>query len=94
LGFGRWRLNPYPLILLQKDRPLDDGPLRLGIITVPEFLTQRFKAPEALIIFVFLIVYNVSILEEMGPIFEVLMEIPYLYGLLLSGLVIVFYVDT
>jgi sodium/proline symporter len=70
---------------------------RLGTMTIPGFLAERFQAKEArifsaLVISVFMIVYNVSILKGMGHIFEVLMGVPYIFGVLLSGLIIVLYV--
>jgi len=71
---------------------------RLGTMTVPGFLAERFAAPEArilsaLVIAVFLVVYNVSILKGMGHVFEVLMGMPYAVGVLVSGLIIVVYVS-
>lgn len=70
---------------------------RLSTMTVPDFFGKRFSSKEArvfsaFIICIFMIVYNVSILKGMGHIFEVLMGIPYLWGVLISGLIIVFYV--
>ena len=71
---------------------------RLGTMTVPGFLAERFKAKEArvlaaLVISLFLIIYNVSILKGMGNAFEGLMEIPYIWGVLLSGIIIILYVS-
>ena len=71
---------------------------RLKTMTIPGFLAERFASPEArifsaLVIAIFLIVYNVSILKGMGHIFEVLMGIPYWVGVLLSGAIIVVYVS-
>ncbi|MBE0433222.1 sodium/proline symporter, partial [candidate division WOR-3 bacterium] len=70
---------------------------RLKTMTVPGFLGARFQSDfacifSALIIVVFMIVYNVSILKGMGHIFEVLMNIPYAYGVLISCVIILFYV--
>lgn len=70
---------------------------RLGTMTIPGFLAERFGSREArlfsaLVIALFLIVYNVSILKGMGHIFQVLMGMPYVYGVLLSGAIIVLYV--
>lgn len=70
---------------------------RLKTMTVPGFLGERFQSDfacvfSALIIVVFMIVYNVSILKGMGHIFEVLMNIPYAYGVLISCVIILFYV--
>ena len=71
---------------------------RLGTMTVPGFLAERFgsraaRILSALIIAVFLVIYNVSILKGMGHVFEGLMGIPYVYGVLLSGAIIVLYVS-
>lgn len=70
---------------------------RLRTMTIPGFLAERFRSREArlfsaLVIALFLVVYKVSILKGMGHIFEVLMGMPYIYGVLLSGLIIVIYV--
>jgi len=70
---------------------------RLGTMTVPGFLAERFRSREARIvsavaIAVFLVIYNVSILKGMGNAFEVLMELPYMAGVLLAGAIIVLYV--
>ncbi|MCR4405056.1 MAG: sodium/solute symporter [Candidatus Acetothermia bacterium] len=70
---------------------------RLGTMTIPGFVAERFRAREArlflaAVITVFLIVYNVSILKGMGHTFEVLMGLPYTWGVLLSGAIIVLYV--
>lgn len=71
---------------------------RLNAITIPEFLKKRYDSNFALIfsclvIAIFLIVYNVSMLKGMGHIFEGLIGIPYLYGLLISSVIILFYVS-
>ena len=71
---------------------------RLGTMTVPGFLAERFKAREArilaaLVISLFLIIYNVSILKGMGNAFEGLMGMPYMTGVLLSGAIIILYVS-
>jgi SSS family solute:Na+ symporter len=78
-------------------RRLREFTTRLGTMTIPGFVAERYKAKEARIfsaavIFLFMIIYNVSILKGMGHILEVLMNIPYLWGVLLSGLIIIFYV--
>ncbi len=71
---------------------------RLGTMTVPGFLAERFKAKEArvfaaFVIALFLIIYNVSILKGMGHAFEGLMGIPYIWAVLLSGVIIILYVS-
>ena len=71
---------------------------RLKTMTVPGFIGERFQSDfacifSALIIVLFMIIYNVSILKGMGHIFEVLMNIPYVYGVLISCVIILFYVS-
>jgi SSS family solute:Na+ symporter len=71
---------------------------RLKTMTVPGFIGERFQSDfacifSALIIVLFMIIYNVSILKGMGHIFEVLMNIPYVYGVLVSCIIILFYVS-
>lgn len=71
---------------------------RLGTMTVPGFLAERFRAPEARIIAAWviallLVIYNVSILKGMGHAFEGLMGMPYTLGVLLSCAIIVLYVS-
>jgi SSS family transporter len=70
---------------------------RLGTMTVPGFLAERYgsrsaRVISALVIAVFLVIYNVSILKGMGNAFEGLMELPYTAGVLLAGAIIVLYV--
>lgn len=71
---------------------------RLKTMTVPGFIGERFQSDfacifSALIIVLFMIIYNVSILKGMGHIFEVLMNMPYVYGVLISCIIILFYVS-
>ncbi|MEO0091726.1 MAG: hypothetical protein ABIK61_03335 [candidate division WOR-3 bacterium] len=71
---------------------------KYNAVTMPEFLAKRYQSPviqiiSALIIAIFLIVYNVSILKAMANISQVLMNVEYLHGLLISGLIIVIYVS-
>jgi SSS family transporter len=70
---------------------------RLGTMTVPGFLAERFRSPRlrivsALVVAGFLVIYNVSILKGMGNAFEGLMGLPYMAGVLLAGAIIVLYV--
>ena len=70
---------------------------RLRSITMPGFFARRYRSSaarviSAVVISVFLILYNVSILKGMGHAFEVLIGIPYLSGILLSGVMIIVYV--
>ncbi len=71
---------------------------RLGTMTIPGFIGKRYQSNFALlfsavVIVLFMIVYNVSILKGMGHIFQVLIDIPYIYGVLISGIIILFYVS-
>lgn len=71
---------------------------RLNSLTIPDFLKKRYDSNfilifTSLVIAIFLIVYNVSMLKGMGHIFEVLIGIPYFWGLLISSLIILFYVS-
>ncbi len=70
---------------------------RLGVMTISGLFKERYDSPEsrvfsAAIIFLFLIIYNVSVLKGMANAMEVLMDMPYWAGVALSGLIIVFYV--
>ncbi len=71
---------------------------RLDTMTIPGFIGKRYGAQDAkvfaaVIIFVFMIVYNVSVLVGMGKIMEGLMGIPYTTGVLVAGLIILVYVS-
>ncbi|MGD8978955.1 MAG: sodium/proline symporter [candidate division WOR-3 bacterium] len=71
---------------------------RLKTMTVPGFLGERYRSDfacvfSAVIVVLFMIIYNVSILKGMGHIFEVLMNVPYVYGVLISCIIILFYVS-
>jgi len=71
---------------------------RLETMTVPGFLAERFQTNgirvfTALVIALFLIIYNVSNLQGMGRMFEVLMGLPYEAGVLLAGAIIILYVS-
>ncbi len=66
-------------------------------MTIPGFIgggtaRARRRSSRPLIIFLFMIVYNVSVLQGMGRIFEGLMDLPYMRAVLISGLIILFYV--
>ena len=70
---------------------------RMGVHTISGFFSKRYNSPaagifSALIVFLFLIIYNVSVVKGMANSFEVLMNIPYWGGVLISGLIIIFYV--
>jgi len=71
---------------------------RLDTMTIPGFIGRRYRAREAevfsaLIIFVFMIVYNVSVLVGMGRIMQGLMGIEYTTAVLVAGLIILVYVS-
>ncbi len=70
---------------------------RMGVSTISGFFAKRYNSPEAgifsaAIMFLFLIIYNVSVVKGMANSFEVLMGMPYWGGVLISGIVIIFYV--
>lgn len=71
---------------------------RLDTMTIPGFIGRRYDARaaevfSALIIFIFMIIYNVSVLQGMGRIMEGLIGIPYVQGVLVAGLIILVYVS-
>ncbi|MBN2565483.1 MAG: sodium/proline symporter [Candidatus Eisenbacteria bacterium] len=71
---------------------------RLDAMTIPGFIGKRYGSREAeifsaAIIFVFMIIYNVSVLVGMGRIMEGLMGIPYTTSVLIAGLIILIYVS-
>jgi len=68
----------------------------LDAMTLPGFFGARYGSPSARIFSasvtaLFLIVYNVSVLKGMANSFEVLMDMPYWAGVVISGVVILFY---
>ncbi len=68
----------------------------LEVHTLPGFFAGRYGSPAARIFSaavtgLFLIIYNVSVLKGMANAFEVLMDMPYMAGVLISGIVILFY---
>jgi SSS family transporter len=69
---------------------------RLGVTTLSGFFAERYESRSirvfsAAVTGLFLIIYNVSVLKGMANAFEVLMNMPYIAGVLLSGVVILFY---
>lgn len=83
------------IILGKRTRELTQ---KYNAVTLPEFLAKRYQSRtlqiiSGLIIAIFLIVYNVSILKAMANISQVLMNVSYLQGLLISGLIIIIYVS-
>ncbi len=68
----------------------------IDAMTLPGFFAGRYGSAStrifsALTTGIFLIIYNVSVLKGMANSFEVLMELPYWAGVLISGAVILFY---
>ncbi len=68
----------------------------LDAMTLPGFFAGRYGSAETRIFSagataLFLIIYNVSVLKGMANSFEVLMDLPYWAGVLISGAVILFY---
>ncbi len=68
----------------------------LDAMTLPGFFGARYGSPSvrifsASVTALFLIVYNVSVLKGMANSFEVLMDMPYWAGVVISGVVILFY---
>lgn len=68
----------------------------LDAMTLPGFFAGRYGCEStrifsAAVTGLFLIVYNVSVLKGMANAFEVLMSLPYWAGVLISGVVILFY---
>ena len=68
----------------------------LDAMTLPGFFAGRYRSAEARIFSaaataLFLIIYNVSVLKGMANSFEVLMDLPYWAGVVISGVVILFY---
>jgi len=68
----------------------------LDAMTLPGFFYGRYGSAEARIFSaavtgLFLIIYNVSVLKGMANSFEVLMDLPYWSGVVISGVVILFY---
>lgn len=68
----------------------------LGVMTLPGFFAERYGCESTRIFSaaatgLFLIIYNVSVLKGMANAFEVLMDLPYWAGVLISGVVILFY---
>jgi SSS family solute:Na+ symporter len=68
----------------------------LDAMTLPGFFAGRYGSPQARIFSasvtgLFLIIYNVSVLKGMANSFEVLMDLPYWSGVVISGVVILFY---
>ncbi len=70
---------------------------RLESLTMPGFFARRFGSPaarliSATVVTVFLVIYSVSVIQGMGHAFGVLVGLPYVWGVLISALIIVVYV--
>ena len=62
----------------------------LDAMTMPGFFAARYGSPQARIFSaavtgLFLVIYNVSVLKGMANAFEVLMDLPYWAGVVISG---------
>lgn len=71
---------------------------KLNAITIPDFFGKLYnsnfmKIFSAAIISIFLIIYNVSILKGLGNTFEVILDVPYLWGLIITGVIVLIYVS-
>jgi len=69
----------------------------LKAMTISDFLAQRYDSNtvrifSAVIIFIFMIIYNVSVLKGMGNIFQGMMQLPYIWGVIIAGIIILIYV--
>ena len=83
------------LILGKRTRRLSK---KLDAITIPDlfgkiYKSQFIKTFSAIIISIFLIIYNVSILKGLGNTFEVILDIPYIWGLIITGAIVLIYVS-
>lgn len=83
------------LVLGKKTRELT---MKYNAVTLPDFFAKRYQLPFArifvsLVISLFLIVYNVSILKGLGDTFQVLLGVPYVWGVIISGLIVLIYVS-
>jgi solute:Na+ symporter, SSS family len=83
------------LVLGKKTRELT---MKYNAVTLPDFFAKRYQLPFArifvsLVISLFLIVYNVSILKGLGDTFQVLLGVPYIWGVIISGLIVLVYVS-
>jgi solute:Na+ symporter, SSS family len=83
------------LVLGKKTRELTK---KLDAVTLPDFFAKRYRLPFArifisIVICLLLIIYNVSILKGLGDTFHVLLEIPYMWGVVLSGVIVLVYVS-
>lgn len=83
------------VVLGKKTRELTK---KYNAITLPDFFAKRYQLPFArifvsVVICLFLIIYNVSILKGLGDTFHILLEIPYVWGVIISGLIVLVYVS-
>ena len=83
------------LVLGKRTRELTK---KLKAVTMPDFFAKRYHLPFArifvsIVISLFLIIYNVSILKGLGDTFNVLLGIDYKWGVVISGLIVLVYVS-
>lgn len=72
------------LVLAKRTR---DMTIRLGAMTMPEFLKQRYNSPglkffSALVIFIFMVPYSASVYMGLSYLFEQIFNIPYIWAAL------------
>jgi solute:Na+ symporter, SSS family len=83
------------LVLGKKTRELTK---KYNAVTLPDFFAKRYQLPfsrifVSVVICLFLIIYNVSILKGLGDTFQVLLGIDYIWGVIISGLIVLIYVS-
>jgi solute:Na+ symporter, SSS family len=88
-SFLAWLVLGKRLRLMSRD---------MNVVTLSELFEKRFGSKSsalysAIIIGVFLIIYNVSVLKGMANTFEGMMQMPYWLGVLISGIIMIFYVS-
>jgi solute:Na+ symporter, SSS family len=71
---------------------------KLNAVTLPDFFAKRYQLPFArvfvsIVVCLFMIFYNISILKALGETSHVLLNIPYVWGVVLSGLIVLIYVS-
>jgi SSS family transporter len=73
-------------------KPTREMTVRLGVLTMPQFLEHRYqsvnlKIVSALIIFIFLVPYSASVYMGLSYLFEVVFGIPFVYALLFMAFI-------
>ncbi len=95
VGIGNAILGNYIAwkVLARRTRALTG---HLNAATMPEFFEKRFgskglRVLAAVIIFVFLVPYSASVYQGLGYLFEMTLNIPFIYCMLAMALVTAFY---